>query len=288
VTRSPDLLIVLAILSVQAGSSLAAALVRDHAPATVVALRLLVAAAVLVAFLRPVGRGATPGAIRRAALLGVVMVVMNSLFYAAIARTPLGVVVTIEFWGPLAVAVAGSRRPRDLLWVVMAATGIWLLGAERLTGGDPVGVILALIAGGCWALFIVIGVRVTHDWPASRGLAISTATAAAIAVPLAVAGGAVGELRADPALLVGGLVVGLFASVIPWVLEFQAMKAVTRATFGILMSLEPAVAAILGWLLLAQGLSQPEAAGVALVIGASAGASATGPALPEVPGELET
>src|SRR5512140_1517759 len=130
-TMPAGVLIVVAIVSVQGGSSLASVLVRDHAPITIVAIRLFLAAGVLWAFRRPTGRGASPGAVRRAILLGVVIAVMNTAFYSALQRLPLGVVVTIEFWGPLAVAVAGSRRLLDLAWVAMAGAGIWTLSGGR-------------------------------------------------------------------------------------------------------------------------------------------------------------
>ncbi len=220
-------------------------------------------------------------------MLGLVIAAMNSLFYIAIARIPLGVVVTIEFWGPLAVAVAGSRRPIDLAWVAMAAAGIWILGGGRLAADDALGVLIALATGGCWALFILLGGRVARDWPGGRGLAISTVVAATIVVPVAVIGGAATELAADPVLVLQGAAVALFASVVPWTLELTAMRRMSSATYGILMSLEPAVAAVLGAAVLGQGLPAAEIAAVGLVVGASTGASATSPAPPPVPGELE-
>jgi len=224
-------------------------------------------------------------------LLGVVIAVMNTAFYGALQRLPLGVVVTIEFWGPLAVAVAGSRRLVDLAWVAMAAGGIWILSGGRLVADDAIGIALALVAGAGWALFIVLGGRVSRDWPAARGLAISTGVAAAVVVPMALVSGELGVFVADPSLLVLGAGVAVFASVIPWSLELVAMGRMPSSTYGILMSLEPAVAAVLGALLLAQGLPPEELAAIALVIGASIGASREarpGPdTAPVVPGELE-
>ncbi len=271
----------------QGGSALAATLVRTHAPTTVVALRLVLSAIVLLVARRPVLAGAPSGAVRRALVLGLVIAAMNSLFYLAISLAPLAVVVTIEFWGPLAVAIAGSRRALDVAWVVMAASGIWILGGGRLVADDALGVALALAAGGCWALFILLGGRVARDFPGGRGLAISTAVAAAIVVPISLVQGGLGELRADPILLVQGAAVALFASVIPWTLELMALSRMTSATYGILVSLEPAVAAILGAAVLGQGLPAAEVAAVALVVGASAGASRTSAPPQPVPGEIE-
>lgn len=220
-------------------------------------------------------------------LLGVVIAAMNSLFYLAISLAPLGVVVTLEFWGPLAVAIAGSRRPLDVVWVALAAAGIWILGGGRLVADSGLGVLVALAAGGAWAVFILWGGRVARDFPGGRGLAISTAVAAAIVVPVALVGGAASELSADPILLAQGAVVALFASVVPWTLELMALRRISGATYGIVVSLEPAVAALLGAVVLGQGLPAAEAAAVGLVVAASAGASAMSSPPPPVPGEIE-
>jgi inner membrane transporter RhtA len=283
----PIALIVVAIISVQGGSALAATLVRSHPASTVVALRLLLSAVVLGVARRPSGRGRSARAVGWAIVLGLVLAAMNSLFYLAIARIPLGVVVTIEFWGPLAVAVAGSRRAVDLLWVVVAAIGIWALGGARLAADDAIGVGLALAAGGGWALFILVGGRVAREWPGGRGLAISTGVAAAVAVPIAIQGGAIRELAGDPGFLLAAAGVALFASIIPWTLELTAMRRVASATYGILMSLEPAVAAIFGTVLLGQGLAPGDAGAIGMVVAASVGASRTSRRGP-IPGELET
>jgi inner membrane transporter RhtA len=290
-TTPAVVLIVVAIVSVQGGSSLAAVLVRDHAPITVVAIRLFLSAAVLWAFRRPTGAGVSPGALRRAILLGVVIALMNTSFYGALERLPLGVVVTIEFWGPLAVAVAGSRRLLDLAWVAMAGAGIWILSGGQLVAHDALGLALAFGAGGGWALFILLGGRVSRDWPGARGLAISTAVAAAIVVPAALVAGGVAAFTADPSVLALGAGVAVFASVVPWSLELVAMGRMRSGTYGILMSLEPAVAALLGAVLLAQALPPEELVAIALVIAASIGASRAAGAgravAPVVPGELE-
>lgn len=284
-------LILVAILSVQGGAALATVLVRANPLIAIVAIRLFLTAVVLLVARRPSGGGATPGALRRAVLLGVAIAVMNTAFYGALQRLPLGVVVTIEFWGPLAVAVAGSRRLVDLVWVVLAGSGIWILSGGRIVADDAIGIALALVAGGGWASFIVLGGRVSRDWPAARGLAISTGVAAAMVVPVALVSGGLAVFVADPTLLLLGAGVAVFSSVIPWSLELVAMGRMPSSTYGILLSLEPAVAAVLGALLLSQGLPSAELVAIGLVIGASIGASHEArPGMaraPVVPGELE-
>jgi inner membrane transporter RhtA len=219
--------------------------------------------------------------------LGVDMAVMNSLFYVAIGRIPLGVAVTIEFWGPLAVAVLGSRRARDLVWAALAAVGIWLLAGGRFAADDLVGVAAAFAAGGCWALFILIGGRMSRAWPDGRGLTVTITTAALVVGPIALAAGALAAIAADPSVLLGGLAVALLSSIIPYTLELAALRRIPSATYGVLMSLEPAVAAIVGFLLLAQVLDAAELAAIALVAIASAGASLTARRLEVTEGELE-
>jgi inner membrane transporter RhtA len=246
-------------------------------------------AALILLVARPPRRSSAAGARgwRLAIALGVVMAVMNSLFYLAIARIPLGVAVTIEFWGPLMVAVVGSRRARDLVWVVSAAVGIWLLAGGRLTADDAVGIAAAFGAGGCWALFIVVGGRMSRAWPDGRGLTVTMTVAALLVLPVALAGGAVDAIRAEPSVLLGGLVIALLSSTIPYTLEVAAMRRIPSATYGVLMSLEPAVAAIVGFVLLGQLLTSVDVVAIALVGVASAGASVTSRRLEVTPGELE-
>ena len=187
--------------------------------------------------------------------------------------------VTLEFVGPLGVAVLGSRRARDLVWVVLAAIGIVLLsdigGDSRL---DPVGIALALFAGCCWAAYILLSARTGAVISGGGGLAMAMAVAALVALPAGIAQGGVGLL--DPALLLSGLVVALASSVIPYSLELEALRRLPPGVFGVLMSLEPAVATLAGLLILGQGLGTLQVAAIALVIVASAGAAATAHAPP--------
>ena len=252
-----------------------------------VALRTAFSAAMLLV-LRPPRRGSVPtGAWRLAILLGLVMAGMNTLFYLSLSRIPLGVAVTLEFSGPLLVAVAGSRRLRDAFWVLLAAAGIYLLAGARLTADDALGVAAALGAGACWALFIVVGGRLAHAWPDGRGLTVSMLTASVVVVPLALIAGAAASLIADPSALLGGLVVAVLSSALPYTLEMAALRHLATSTYGVLMSIEPAVAAAVGFVLLGQALGAADLAGIVLVCSASAGASWTARRLAVAPGELE-
>ena len=215
------------------------------------------------------------------------MAAMNALFYVALARIPLGVAVTLEFWGPLFVAVVGSRRPRDFVWVALAAVGIYLLAGARLTADDALGVAAALGAGGCWAAFIVVGARLAQAWPDGRGLSVSLATGSVVLVPLAVAFGAIGALFADPAAILGGVAIAVLSSALPYTLELAALRTMAPATYGVLLSVEPAIAAAFGFVILGQALVGADLVGIALVVVASAGASLSARRLEVVPRELE-
>ena len=251
-----------------------------------VALRTGFSAAILLV-LRPPRSGAGPEAWRLAILLGLVMAGMNTLFYASLARIPLGVAVTLEFTGPLLVAVAGSRRPRDLLWVGLAGTGIYLLAGARLRADDALGVAAALGAGACWAAFIVVGSRLARAWPDGRGLTVSVATGTALLVPLALIAGGAASLVGDPRAIAAGLVVAVLSSALPYTLELAALRRMAAGTYGVLMSIEPAVAAIVGFLLLGQVLVGADLVGIAMVAIASAGASWSARQLRVAPGQLE-
>jgi inner membrane transporter RhtA len=282
----PELLIVAGAVSVQGGGGIAAQLLQRHGVLPVVAMRIAFSAALLLILRRPrrgvVGRSAW----RYAIALGVVMAVMNSLFYLSIARIPLGVAVTIEFWGPLTLAVAGSRRLIDVSWAVLAAAGIYLLTGGRLTADDALGVAAAFAAGGCWATFILIGGRLARAWPDGRGLTVTMSVASLIVVPAALLTGGLG-LLADPAVLAAGCAVALFSSTIPYTLELAAMRHTPSSTYGVLMSLEPAVAAVVGFVLLGQVLRPVDVVAIALVGVASAGSSLSARRLTVAPGELE-
>jgi inner membrane transporter RhtA len=258
-----------AVASVQIGAAVATTLFDELGPSGTVLLRTAFAAVILVAIWRPsIPRGA-PALLRDAALFGVALAAMNLSFYAAIDRIPLGIAVTLEFTGPFAVAVAGSRRPLDLVWVALAAGGILLL--SPIHGSlDGLGVGFALVAGGFWAAYIVIAARIGRAFAGGQGLAWGMVVSTVLLLPGGLIGGG-GELL-RPGLLATGLAIAVLSSAIPYSLELEALRRLPKATFGVLMSLEPAVAALVGLVVLDQGLSTTEVVAVGLVVAASAGA----------------
>jgi inner membrane transporter RhtA len=267
-------LVVCAITSLQFGASFAATLFDDLGPAGVAFVRLAVAAIVLLVAWRPRVRGRTRGDLLVVLLFGLTLGAMNVAIYSSFDRIPLGLAVTIEFVGPLAVAVVGSRRALDVLWVLLAAAGILLLARGGGAGGglDALGVVLALAAGAGWAAYIVLSQRVGRLFPGASGLALAMTVGALAAAPLGIAQAGGALLR--PGLLAAGAAVALASSVIPYSLEMEALRALPARTFGILMSLEPGVAAVAGLVVLGQALALREWIAIALVIGASAGATA--------------
>jgi inner membrane transporter RhtA len=195
--------------------------------------------------------------------------------------------VTIEFGGPLAVAVLGSRRWLDLVWVALAAAGIYVLAGGRVTADDALGVGAAALAGTCWALYILTGRRMARHWPDGRGLSLAMLLAALLVIPLAAAFSDPRPLLAAPPALAAGLVVAVFSSAIPYSVEIAALRRLPAAAFGVLMSLEPGVAALVGFVGLGQILDSPEIAAIGCVVAASAGASLTARRLTVAAGQLE-
>ena len=284
----PELLIVAGTLSVQCGGGLASNLIREYGPLPMVTLRIVFGAIMLVAFQRARIRGTSRPALLSCLALGLILAAMNALFYVALSRIPLGVAVTIEFWGPLTVAVIGSRRPLDLVWVALAAAGIYILAGGRLEADDLVGVVAVFGAGLCWALYIGVGGRVAREWPDGRGLTLAMLVASALIVPVTLGLSDVRPLLVAPLALAGGVVVALFSSVIPYTFEIAALRRLPAATFGVLMSLEPAIAAAVGFFLLGQVLAASDLVAIAFVALASAGASISARRLATAPGELES
>jgi len=261
-------LVVAAVSSLQFGAGFAVTLFDELGPAGAAFLRLAIAAAVLVALWRPRVRGRPASDLRLAAAFGITLGLMNLCIYEAMDRIPLGIAVTIEFWGPLAVAVAGSRRPLDLLWVVLAAAGILLLADPGGGSLDRDGIAFALAAGGLWAIYILLSARTGQVWPGGTGLAIAMVCGALVTLPAG--------LDADllqPELLAAGAALALASSVIPYSFELEALRRLPARVFGVLMSLEPAVAALAGLVVLGQALGGVEWLAIALVVVASAGAA---------------
>lgn len=263
-------LLVAAAFSVQGGAALATTLFEQAGALGTVFVRTAFAAVVLLILMRTSLRSLRAGPIRYVIGLGISLACVNSLFYLAIDRVPLGVAVTVEFLGPLAVAVAGSRRRLDFAWILLAGAGVALLGSPTVDV-DRVGIALSLAAGVFWASYIVIGKRLGATWPLGRGLALSMALAALLVAPMGIVSG--GSDLADPRLLLLGFVVAILASVVPYVLELAALRRLKTSTFGILMSLGPAVAALCGAIFLSQALGPVELLAIACVVVASIGAN---------------
>ena len=261
---------VVGITSTQTGGAVAKTLFDDLGPAATTFLRVGIAALLLLVLWRPRIAGRSRSDLGIAVAFGLSLAAMNLTFYEAIDRIPLGIAVTIEFAGPLAVAVAGSRRALDGLWVVLAATGILLLARG---GGDIAtsGVLLALLAGVFWAMYILLAARAGQAWEGGSGLAVAMAVGGTALIPVGVAGGGSELLR--PELLAAGAGVALLSSAIPYSLELEALRRLPTRVFGILMSLEPAIAALAGYVILDEGLRGRDVAAIALVATASAGAS---------------
>ncbi|MCV2489875.1 EamA family transporter [Geodermatophilus sp. YIM 151500] len=259
------------ILSVQFGGALAATMFDRAGPAGMVTLRLGGAALVLLLLVRPRWRGHSRADWAVVGAFGVSLAAMNALFYEALARMPIGAAVTVEFLGPLGLAAVLSRRLRHVGWVLMAATGVLLLGYGSLTGLDPVGVAFALGAGVCWAGYILLSARTGRRFPGLDGLALASALAAVLVLPIGLA--SAGPALAAPDVLLVGLAVALLSSVVPYALELTALRALASRVFGVLMSLEPAAAALAGLLVLGQLLTPLQLLAVALVVVASIGAA---------------
>jgi inner membrane transporter RhtA len=273
-----------AIVSVQCGSALATDLFDRVGPEGAVFLRTLFAAAILLAIARPTVAMVRQAGLRDVFLFALTFVGMNVFFYAAIDHIPLGTAVTLEFIGPLGIAILGSRRRLDLLWAALAAAGIVLLSDGLGPDGlFSLGAVLALVAGASWGAYILLSARVGAALPGRGGLAVAVSISAVLTAPIGIAEGGA-ELLA-PEVLAIGLAVGIISSVIPYSLELEALRRLPHAVFGVLMSLEPAVAALVGFIALSQGMEAIEVVAIALVVCASAGAlrSAAAP-LPRDPG----
>jgi inner membrane transporter RhtA len=268
-----QVLVLASITSVQIGAAWATTIFHRVGPDGACALRLVSATVAMSVFARPALGSLNRQQLRAAAALGVVLAAMNLAFYEAISRIPLGTAVTIEFLGPLLVAVAGSRRARDLVWAALAAGGIIALAHGLTHGANTEGFILAATAGLLWGGYILLQSRLGDAFEDSSGLTLAMVVAAAAVLPVGVAAASTRLLV--PGTLAVGAAVGLLSSAIPYSLELKALRTLSTATFGVFMSLEPAVAAISGAILLGQAVSLRDALGIGLVSAASLGASLT-------------
>ncbi|WP_436843043.1 EamA family transporter [Streptomyces venezuelae] len=261
-------------ISVQFGGAVAVSVMPRVGAVGIVALRLLFAALVLVAVCRPKVRGYARADWGTVVAFGVAMAGMNGLFYQSVARIPMGPAVTLEVLGPLALSVLASRRAVNLIWAGLALCGVFLLGGGGgFDGLDPVGVAYALGAGAMWATYILFSARTGRRFPQADGLALAMVVAAVLFLPLGIA--VSGPKLIEPGTLALGAAVAVMSSVLPYTLELLALRRLPAHTFAILMSLEPAIASVAGFLVLSQALSLVEALAIALVIAASMGAVRT-------------
>lgn len=269
--RGAALLVLASIVSVQSGAALATGLFDSVGPAGAVFLRAGFGALALILFTRGEPLRTREWPQREVWLLSFSVAAVNLFFYAALDRLPLGITVTLEFVGPLGVALFGSRRRRDIVWALLAAVGIVLLSDG--TGGqgvDALGVALALTAGFFWGAYILLSARVGALAPGPGGATMAAVISAAMVAPLGIAQGGA-ELIGGSTLAVGAAV-GILSTAIPYAFEMEALRRLPQAVFGVLMSLEPAVAAAIGFLALSQDLAALEIVAIALVVIASAGA----------------
>lgn len=272
--RVPPVTLVLgAVSSIQFGAALAVTLFDDLGPGGTSLLRLAFAAAIMLAVWRPDPRAHPAADLRLVLWFGLALGGMNYFFYEALDRIPLGIAVTIEFVGPLGVAVATSRRRLDLLWVALAGSGIVLLARPGGDGLDPLGVVFVLVAAACWAAYILLAQRAGGVFTGSRGLAM--AMGIAFLVPLGPGLHQGGGDLLQPEFLAIGAGIALASSVIPYSLETEALRRMATSVFGVLMSLEPAVAALAGFVVLGQALDAVEIAAIGLVVAASVGITRT-------------
>lgn len=262
-------LVLVGIASVQVGAAFATKLFVHLGPAGTVLVRVLFAAVVLCLIWRPRLRSHTAAELRLAALFGLTLAFMNLSFYEALDRIHLGIAVTLEFVGPLGVALAGSRSRVDFLWALLAAAGVALLGGF----GAPnlAGVLFALVAGGFWAAYILLNARVGQAFSGGGGLAIAMAIGSLPLLPIGIADA--GAHLLHPAFLAAGFAVAILSSLVPYSLELEALRRIRPHVFGVLMSVEPAMAALAGLIVIGQGLTALDAVAIALVVSASVGAT---------------
>ena len=265
----PPGLLLVSIVSIQLGAALAVNLFPALGTVGTAFLRLAFAAVLLIAATRHTIAWSARRHSGELLLYGTILAVMNLSFYGAIARIPLGIAVAIEFVGPLGLAAATSRRARDFAWIGLAVLGIALLTPEIGSALDPVGVALAGATGLCWAGFTVMSQRIGRALPGNSGLAIAMLVAALVVLPVELVVGGLGGL--DFGLLGGALAVAIFSTALPLSLEFEALKRMTARSYGIMVTLEPAVAALVGALLLGQAMGLEGLLAVACVTAAALG-----------------
>jgi inner membrane transporter RhtA len=262
-------LVIGGIASVQVGAAFATKLFDTFGPAGTVMLRVLFAAVVLCAIWRPSPRAHSATDLRLVVVFGLALAFMNLSFYEALDRIHLGIAVTLEFLGPLGVAIAGSRTRLDVLWAALAAAGVLLLGG--IGSPDLTGVAFALVAGGFWAAYILINARVGQAFSGGGGLAMAMAIGTIPLIPIGIADA--GSSLLNPGLIAVALGVAMLSSVVPYSLELEALRRIRPHVFGVLMSIEPAMAALAGFVVIGQSLTALDVVAIAFVVAASAGAT---------------
>ncbi|MFD0415803.1 DMT family transporter [Streptomyces sp. NPDC127108] len=270
---APIGLVLAGCVSVQFGGAIAVSLMPRAGALGVVTLRLLFAALVLLVVCRPRLRGHSRADWGTVLAFGATLAAMNGLFYQAVDRIPLGPAVTLEVLGPLALSVIASRRLVNVVWAGLALCGVFLLGGGGFGELDPVGVAFALAAGAMWAAYIVFSARTGRRFPQADGLALAMAVAAILVLPLGIIES--GSKLTVPSTLGLAAAVAVMSSVLPYTLELLALRRLPASTFAVMMSLEPAIAAIAGFLILDQSLTLVESLAITLVIAASMGAVRT-------------
>ena len=281
----PPGLLLISIVSIQLGAAVAVNLFPALGSVGTAFLRIAFSALLLLVVARRTLHWSARRHIGKLVLFGFVLGATNLFFYGAIARIPLGIAVAIEFIGPLALAAATSRRGRDFAWIVLAVAGIALLTPDIGGALDPLGVALAALAGVGWAGFVLMSRRISTALPGTSGLAIAMAIATVLIIPVEVAAGGLGQL--DAGLLAAVLAVAILSTALPLSLEFEALKRMTPRAYGILVTLEPAVAALVGAVALHQAMGAKEILAVAFVTAAALGVTISDRnATPQI--ELET
>ena len=271
---APVASILVAAFSVQGGAAIAKGIFPVIGVAGTAAIRIGLSAIILLAVFRPAVHRITAAQWRAVVPYGITIGVMNLLFYQALVRIPLGLAVALEFVGPLAVAIVGSRRALDVVWVVLAMGGIALIAPFHTDSTiDPVGVTYALLTGACWAAYIVLGGRVSQRLDAGVAVAVGMTIAAVTITPYALAVGGIEKFATH--LLIPCVAMAVLSSALPYALELKALRLLPGRTFSILMSLEPVIAALCGLVLLGEHLTRAQWAAVGLVVIASAGAASS-------------
>ncbi|MGC5077424.1 EamA family transporter [Agrococcus sp. DT81.2] len=283
-SRSPTLwfaplvgvvLVVASISSVQLGAAIGKSIFDQISPAGLTFVRLLLAAVIMVAIARPRPASWSRSTLLNVLAFGAVLGAMNLLYYASLERIPLSVAVTLELVGPLTVALVHSRRASDVAWVLCAAAGVGIIAVQGFEGSiDLLGCVLALAAGACWGGYILLSQRVGAAVPGLSGLSAAMVVGALVALPFG-AVPAVSAVIDAPAVLGPAALVALLSSVLAYGLELLALRRITAHSFGVFMALEPAAAALFGFLLLAELVDGLDAVAIALVIVASAGVAIT-------------